>query len=45
MGAFGGPGATETAPVGGPVVSDVVVSPNPVEQGETITIRASAGVQ
>ena len=45
MGAFGGPGATETSSVGGPVVSDVVVSPNPVEQGETITIRASASAQ
>ena len=45
MGAFGGPGATETSVVSGPVVSDVVVSPNPVEQGETITIRASASVQ
>ncbi len=47
MGAFGGPGAkTGSGPsFVGPIVTDLVVSPNPVIQGQPITIRAVGSVQ
>ena len=47
MGAYGGPmplgSGDEGEPV--PVVTDVEVEPNPVEKGQTITIRAKARIQ
>lgn len=40
IGAFGGPGAGE-----GPIVTEIIVTPNPIIQGQPISIRATGSVQ
>jgi len=47
MGAYGGPGAIDWEPFtsGMPVVTKIVVSPNPVAKDGTITIKATGKIQ
>jgi len=47
MGAYGGPGAADWKPItsGVPVVTQIIVSPNPVSKDGTITIKATGKIQ
>ncbi|MFH0887220.1 MAG: hypothetical protein V1843_03530, partial [bacterium] len=47
MGAYGGPGAADWKPItsGLPVVTQIIVSPNPVAKDGTITIKATGKIQ